>query len=166
MNARSKLLKYESSGSFVFHGSPNNAIAVLEPRQATSFNKPDGEPAISASIYIEPAIFMSLISRVNGGAMGIQPTQDNKFGMVISSSIWEKALKEQWNGFVYVLDRTHFQPRDNTSWEWRSTKSIQSIDVIPMSAEDLKSNITILPDDEVQSYIDAYMRDVQAKKIS
>lgn len=157
---RSKLLEYESTGKFVFHGSSNSEIAQLEPRQATSFGEPDGEPAISASSYIEPAIFMSIISRVSGGAMGIRPTEKNQFGMVVPETTWTKAKNENWQGYVYVLEQKYFSLKESKSWEWRSTQLIRPIDVITVGFEDIYSEVTILPDQEVQPYINTYIRSI------
>lgn len=157
-----KLLDYEALDRFVFHGSPNGAIKTLEPRQATSFNKPDGTPAISASLYIEPAIFMAIITRVNGGAMGISPTEDNPYGMVISESTWIKAKNEDWQGYVYVLERTHFTQKDTGSWEWRSQQPVQSIDIISVDIKDIQSKVTVLPGQEMQPYISSYMREISS----
>lgn len=163
MSMRSKLFEYESSGSYVFHGSPNGAITLLEPRQSTSFGRPDGEPSISASSHIEPAIFMAIISRINGGAMGIRPTEKNPFGMVISESTWTKAKNENWQGYVYVLEKVHFTQKDTESWEWRSTQQVHPVDMISISHNDIDSKITTLPDQKVQSYIDNYMLEISCK---
>ena len=63
MNKRLAVL--EHTGKYVFHGSTQNNLKTLEPRQGMHLSKPDGDPAVSATPYAEFASFRAIINREN-----------------------------------------------------------------------------------------------------
>ncbi|MGI9027842.1 MAG: hypothetical protein ACR2FM_03320 [Candidatus Saccharimonadales bacterium] len=151
-----RLKKFEDLNRFVFHGSSVFPINELEPRQSYSFGEPDGQPAISASNSIWPAIFMSILSRESGCAMGINISDKNPFGLLVPESVYEKAHIEKWIGYVYVLEATEFVLRKHGSFELRSTVPAKPVDVLPVQVNDLPKGINVVSDNERDSYVNKY----------
>jgi len=62
---------------YLFHGSPNGDITLLEPRQANHNRKPDGQPAVCASDSVWDSMFKGLYNR------------QQLVGQVLHNSGWE-----------------------------------------------------------------------------
>lgn len=138
-----KLKALEATGDYVFHGSANDKIIELEPRQAFSYGKPDGKPAVFAAGYADPAIFMAVLgSRKAGG----WDRDGNKFKFYIEREPWEQAKKENWAGHVYVLNRESF--KRYRSWDWRSETAVTPVEVVEVSFTDLPYGIKVLTAEE------------------
>ena len=154
-----KLAELEESEGYVFHGSPFPDIRSLEPRQGKhvpDLSKPtetilDGKPAVSATPYLELAIFRAIINNENvqfNHTSGFGINNGKKEFRLSSIEVLEE-VKDK-GGFVYVFNKKDFEPysRDNKargdSMEWRSYKKVIPIDVIEVSFDDLpsKSKIT------------------------
>ena len=151
--SKDELQSYIDEGLNVFHGTADGNITQLEPRQALSFNKPDGAPAVFAASRIEPAIFMAIL-----GSRRLAGWDSSKFirpyGFFISETNWKKAKEQQLNGYVYVLDRQPFQK--GLGWVWRSEQSVKPLAKVAVSFTDLPENITILEDQEESDYVKFY----------
>lgn len=149
---KSKLIELEKEGKYVFHGSGIPALEYLEPKQANhvpDMNKKeerilDGEPAVSATPYLDFAIFRALINRNNidfnfHSGFGFK---NNKKEFRVSS---QKVLEEVKNkkGFVYVFDKKDFSPysRDGLAkpenLEWRSYTKVKPLEIVKVSFTDL-----------------------------
>jgi hypothetical protein len=155
---KQKILELEKTGKYVFHGSNNGNIEVLEPRQSYHFNNPedleekgspDGEPAVAATPYAEIAIFRAI---VNGGNIqshhlsGFGFKQNKKDQMYFSLEPIE-AVNEAYDnkkGFVYVFNKADFKPylrdgqADESAMEWRCDKTIKPLEVIEVTSADLR----------------------------
>jgi hypothetical protein len=148
--ATERLSELEATDLYVFHGSMNDDIDIFEPRQALSFQKPDGEPAIFAAASIQPAIFMAILgSRKAAGWDSDKFTQP--FGFFIAKSSWNKALQENWEGYVYALPKEKFIK--GNGWVWRSTERVKPIDKFLVNTGDLPTNITIMNDEDEAAYV-------------
>lgn len=153
MSSIEKLTKLEETGNYVFHGSPDGDIKVLEPRQAVHYPflpesdemVLDGEPAVSATPYADIATFRAMINKAN-----IPFDYNNGFGSTIKgvrnfSVSSEKVLEvvKNKNGFVYVLDKKEFKPYSRngeareSNMEWRSNTPVKPIDVVKVGYDDL-----------------------------
>lgn len=145
---------------YVFHGSPSPNLTVLEPRQGkhvTDISRPressipDGNPAVSATPYVDLAIFRAIINGKN-----IRCSHTSGFGVsngemefsVSSQQVLDEA--EGKRGFVYVFDKKQFEPYDREgkareeSMEWRSYESVTPIEVVEVSSADLPPRERIL----------------------
>jgi len=152
MRPRDRLHEYEIAEEYVFHGSDNGAIAEFEPRQALSFQKPDGDPAIFAAASIEPAIFMAVLG--SRRAAGWDSSRfEPPFGFYISESNFAKAQSEDWSGYVYVLPRKPFTK--GHGWVWRATTPVKPIAAIKVTGADLPAAITVLSDADEAAYVAA-----------
>lgn len=101
LSEKEKLNKLELTDNYVFHGSSDGTIQLLEPRQGShvpDLSKPtkiilDGKPAVSATPYVEIAIFRAMINNKNvpfSHTSGFGINHDSKEFRVSS----EKVLKE------------------------------------------------------------------------
>ena len=149
--SKSKLIELEQEGKYVFHGSAIPDLEYLEPKQAhhiPDINKEekilDGKPAVSATPFLDFAIFRALINRNNidfnfHSGFGFK---NNKKEFRVSS---QKVLEEVKNkkGFVYIFDKKDFSPysRDGVAklenMEWRSYAKISPLQVLEVSFKDL-----------------------------
>jgi len=147
-----KLSEYEESRRFVFHGSPSGDLKILEPRQGRhvpDLSKPDetildGNPAISATPYLDFAIFRALINKNNipfnfNSGFGFK---DGKKEYRVSTKEVLDAIKDK-RGYVYVFNKNEFvpyarngQPRPE-SMEWRSYKEVSPIEIVEVTFADM-----------------------------
>lgn len=149
---KNKLIELESEGKYVFHGSGIPDLEYLEPKQGRhvpDMNKKeefilDGEPAVSATPYVDFAIFRALINRVNidyhfNSGFGFK---ERKKEFRVSSREVLETIKNK-KGFVYVFDRKDFSPysRDGVAkpenMEWRSYTKVKPLQVLEVSFADL-----------------------------
>ncbi len=150
--SKEKLSQLEESGQYVFHGSPNGEIEVLEPRQGThipDLSKPtevilDGRPAVSATPYADLATFRAIINGANipiDHTSGFGVTDGKKHFRVSSEDVLTHAKDKK--GYVYVFDKDKFEPYDRNgepkldNMEWRSYQSVKPKEVIEVTQEDL-----------------------------
>ncbi len=145
MSNKEKLLQLEKEGKYVFHGSPDGEIKALEPRQGRhvpNLDKPskiilDGNPAVSATPYLDFAIFRAIINKKNvkfnfNSGFGFR---DGKKEFRVSSKEVLEVVKDK-KGFVYVFNKNEFEPysRDGKahegSMEWRSHEEVKPIEII------------------------------------
>ena len=150
------LKELEKTGKYVFHGSPDE-IEVLEVRQPYTFDKEknkmveDGEPTVAATPYTDIAIFRAIVNGKNisgqhWSGFGYDG-QKKKLEFRMSVSTAERAKGK--SGFVHVLDKKNFAPRNPDrpeGMEWRSSKSVKPVQVIKVTSDDLPKDIDIEPD--------------------
>ncbi len=134
-----ELRKLYETGLYVFHGSSSGTIAVLEPRQAYSHGEPDGAPCVVAPEVISPAVFMAVLGSKKVGGWG---KKHGEFGFYINESSMQKAVQEDWSGYVYVLDRSNFVRHQ--AWEWRTSIAVKPIVVVAVGMVDLPSDIELV----------------------
>lgn len=147
-----QLIELELEGNYVFHGSGMPDLEYLEPKQGRhipDMNKGDqfildGEPAVSATPYVDFAIFRALINNNN-----IDFDFNSRFGFrggekefrVSSKKVLDNVQNKK--GFVYVFDRKDFSPysRDGIpkpeNMEWRSYKTVKPLQALEVSFIDL-----------------------------
>lgn len=155
--AKKRLLELEGSGHFLFHGSSISGIETFEPRQSYTYpdpkndrkKVPDGPPSVSASPWVDIAIFRSITSHKNiRNKSGFR----SHFGSMVDGDKVElhfglssKALdnfKPDTKGFVYVFNKNNFFPRnDEKGMEWLSESPVSPVEVIEVHIEDLPDNI-------------------------
>jgi hypothetical protein len=154
MSGRVKLLQLEQEGNYLFHGSPDGDIQVLEPKQGKhvpDLSKPDevildGKPAVSTTPYVDFAIFRAIINKKN-----IPIPFISGFGFKNGKKEFHVSKKEALEiaknkkGFVYVFTKDDFEPYQRgeginlTQMEWRSYKEVKPVGVIEVTYEDLLS---------------------------
>lgn len=151
---REYLLGLEKTGLYVFHGSPDGDIQILEPRQAhhvPDLSKPkelipDGEPAVSATWVADFAIFRALINRKNtppGTTSGFGFTTSGEKEFRLPSEEIFESLRDKV-GFVYVFKKSDFAPysRNSTpserSMEWRAASLVSPVEVVRVSYKDIE----------------------------
>jgi hypothetical protein len=158
--AKEKLESFERTGNYVFHGSPDGNIEVLEPRQGNhvpDLSRPtdtvaDGRPAVSATPFLDFAIFRAIINSKN---VNIKGTWTSGFGIEEegrkSFRVSEQDVLDQVRGkfgYVYVFDKKNFKPYTRGkgegegrpgSMEWRSYEKVLPIDTIEVTDEDIPS---------------------------
>lgn len=146
------ILNLEKTGKYVFHGSPINNLKFLEPKQAkhvpnlSNSNEVllDGNPAVSATPYIDFAIFRAIINKTNipiSFTSGFGFKNVEKEFHISSQEVLEIAKTKK--GFIYVFNKNEFEPyqRDQginlTKMEWRAYKKVKPLEIIEVSYEDL-----------------------------
>lgn len=147
----------EETNEHVFHGSPIMNIQIFEIHQSTQLEDDkqttlDGNPAISATPYVDIAIFRAIINRANiltedyESEFGINGLGKKEFA-VSSQAVIDEAKDKK--GFVYVFDKKDFNPYSRNgrtegleqSMEWRTYQSIKPIEVIEVAFNDLPKDI-------------------------
>jgi len=139
-----ELRRLEKTGEYLFHGSPDKDIQILEPRQAYTWingeKTEDGDPGVAATPYLDIAIFRSLIQA------GSQFSVD---GDELSFSATKEAQEIAKNkvGYVYVLPRNFFKPKNGypLAMDWRCEKNVKPINIVEVQYKDLPKNIKLLP---------------------
>jgi hypothetical protein len=144
--SKQELLKLEKENKYVFHGSPRGDLEVLEPRQGKHVpdnKKPkedilDGDPAVSATPFVQLAIFRAIINEKNvpfSHNSGFGTDGEGKLQLSVSST--DVLIEVQGKrGFVYFFDKKLFKPysRDGKvnekTMEWRSYKPVVPLGVI------------------------------------
>jgi hypothetical protein len=158
--SKERLIEMENSGKYVFHGSPNGDIKILEPKQGKhvpDLSKPeetilDGNPAVSATPYAEFAIFRAIINKKNSPGFNSGFGFKNKKREFHVSSQEVLEITKDKKGFVYVFNKDEFEPYSRNGkphkdlMEWRSYEKVKPVDVIEVTYDDLppKNNIDII----------------------
>lgn len=145
-SGREKLKKLETEGKYVFHGSENQGISVLEPRQAYTVVEgksiEDDKPAVHASPLSDIAIFMSLVNSKNcpkGFDSGFE-YRNGKLVLYASRESLDQ-LNENSRGFVYVLPNNQFVQRGKV--QSIAYDKIEPFEVIEVTKDDLPKDIEI-----------------------
>lgn len=72
------------------------------------------------------------------------------FGFYIAQDDLDRARREQWKGYVYVLDPATFTKYQGL--EWRSYNNVTPSQVIEVGMEDIPQPINILTRQEYMAY--------------
>jgi len=130
----STILEYKEQG-YLFHGSPQEDISVLEPREsrdANSDNTFNNDCAVFASKLPDTCIF-ALLSEENipenllGGQIRIKSTQDGHLKAEIPAA-W-KPYMENNTGTLYILPPETFT-LSTPGWQVKSKEAVTPIDKI------------------------------------
>ena len=151
-SGREQLLSLEAEGKYVFHGSENPDLDLLEPRQAYNYNKdgkqvPDGEPAVFASSKADYAVMMALINKKNcskGFRSSAGSSQDDKGEVKLTlhvSRISIEQLNDESFGYVYVFNKDVFQEKGGA--EYVSKIPVSSVNKIRVMKADLPPFIEV-----------------------
>ncbi len=142
---RELLMNLEAEGKYVFHGSENAHIQVLEPRQAFTLEEgvevEDDKPAVHATPFADIAILMALINMKNcpeGFESGFEFT--DKIELRVDKQGIDQ-LVDSAKGYVYVLSKDDFAQRGPS--QVISFKTVKPIQVIEVKKEDLSPDIII-----------------------
>jgi len=142
---RMRLKKLEDDGRWVFHGSPLK-IDKLTPHQAYNHKNgekiPDGESAVFASPFVDIAIFMAIINKINLPQEfdgGYSFNSDNGVKFNASKKTIDKLQGAK--GYVYVLDKNKFISRSFA--EFMSREEVTPEDIITVTEKDLPEDIII-----------------------
>ncbi len=150
MGESARLLhELERSGEYVFHGSPDGAIAELEPRQGTmtvdDVEQEDGlPPGIATTPFADLAIIRALTHKLYGHTSFGQNPDGTPF-MEASQTVLD-TIKGQ-TAHVYVFPKSAFKPAhgDDQEMEWRSEAPQKPIQVVAVTDRDLPTNIKVIP---------------------
>ncbi|MFN4181475.1 MAG: hypothetical protein ACK4FA_02150 [Candidatus Paceibacteria bacterium] len=145
----------EQAGQYVFHGSPFADIEILVPKQGKHFPNPDnpeefildGAPAISATPYVDFAIFRALINKENisfpfRSGFGFDQNKQKEFRVSKSEVIEELKNKK---GYVYIFDKKDFEPYSRSgqahegNMEWRAYTEVKPVEIVEVQYGDLKN---------------------------
>lgn len=130
------LLRLESTGRFLFHGSPYSGIGELEPRKA--IDSKGGEWGNDEAVYAVPAVIAvgrAILPKRDEivGEWRISSSRDpNKPGgpeVVVSDNV------NVGEGSVYVLNKTGFEENDGLH-EWKIRAKVSTLAEVKVTPED------------------------------
>ena len=140
-------------GTYLFHGSDNEAIKLFKPVQAYTTvgakQKKDGRPAIHTTQLLDIAIFMAIFNAKNipkdlDSMYSTNSTGNVKF--TISKATMAQ-LKNSAAGYLYVFNKQDFKPKRTATginpFEWTRHETILPLKKFRVSAQDLPENIRI-----------------------
>lgn len=147
---KKRLLILEAESNFVFHGSALK-IKELKPRQPMIYYKKirkeinHGSPCVSATSFINIAIFRSIINKQNFPFKGYQSSfgfnkKKNKCYFNTTSKVLNQVKDKK--GYVYILNKKNFKKFSNI--EYRSEKREKPLEIISVDYNDLPDNIKII----------------------
>lgn len=140
--AYQQLLEYKKQG-YVFHGSTNPNITVIEPRSATDNDKDNtfnNDTAIFATKVPEASVVFACNSidnvprEIGGGNWKIGGTEDGKL-IANYPKKWQPYITKN-TGYVYVLSSSTFT--DIGGWQVKSKQAVTPIAKIPVSFSDFE----------------------------
>lgn len=143
--ARKKLELLESTGEYLFHGSPAAGIEEFEPRQAmtgyraTKEMHNDGSPGIAATATVDTAVFRSIVHKANlpeDSPFSSSFDDDGETRVYRVDKATIQSLKViRPTGHVYVFRKSDFHPYSGA--EWRSEEPVTPIDTVDVNLGDL-----------------------------
>ena len=139
------LQEYGRQG-FVFHGSPNGNISILEPRPAADIDKSNSfnnDTAVFAALSPMAAILIACMS------LTLVPPEKRKEFWSIGSSDKDNRIcariPSKWkpfvitnHGFVYVLPGESFRGNNESGWQAKSKSAVVPIAKFEVSFEDFE----------------------------
>ena len=146
IHSKERLKELESSGEYLFHGSPFR-IQTFEPRQAyTDIDgkpTPDGGPAVFASAEVETPIFRSIFHEnsfdgLEGSFEAGFSNSDDGSHYIHANEAAVEVCKEN-SGYVYVFRRDDFILRGNS--EWVANKEVKPTAVFGSTFDDIGLSI-------------------------
>lgn len=139
---------------FIFHGSNNKTLEILEPRKQTLFNSQPTE-AVFASTEPMWSVFYAVFDRskaVGSFRNGCLVYKNRKYHYyALNKSI---ADQRPWtSGMIYILPKSKFTKVDNRKIsfdEWVCYESVKPIGQLEVSLEDFyfKNKVTIFKENE------------------
>ncbi len=156
MSQRDKLLDLEKTEKYLFHGSGNSGIDIMDPRQAFNYvngvQEKDGEPSVFASDKVDFAILMAMVNAYNckngfssGAGTSKDENRNSKLTLKISKSTSDQ-LNENSVGYVYVFNKKDFTKRDPDGVEYICKTEVSPIEKIEVRKSDLSNYIEITMD--------------------
>lgn len=131
---------------YLFHGSPNGEIELLEPRQALHHGKPDGEPAVCAAEDVYRSIFISLLNRSVLGdeakSAGSGWSRDGNGPTIYKATKNLLDAAKTSKGYLYLLNPNDFawveldDPKHGKKRELRSNKPVRPVGKIKVRLTD------------------------------
>ena len=147
-DSKQKLLELQKEDKYLFHGSPAKDIKELEPRQSYTIPKgekepiEDGPPSVSATPYLEVAIFRAVVVE---GRSSFSVSANTIEDAVIKFTANQEAIEDAKNriSYVYVLDRKDFTPRTGNAhaMEWICEKPIKPLSFFEVNFTDISGEI-------------------------
>jgi len=145
MSSSKKFLNtIESNRLQLFHGSGEGDLFLLEPRQAYSWDKPDGTPSVCASVELQPALFMAIIGSRKGGGWTTLLGGDQLY--YTTETVWDRAVAENWTGFIYTFPREGF--RHYKGFEWRCEDPVKVEGVYKVDITDLGDTVRVIQESD------------------
>lgn len=136
-NTISKILNYKKEG-YLFHGSPNPDITVLEPRQANDSDKNiyNSDNAVYASDNPLVCIIGIVENSFKGlpGTFGLGSYGNGPLIAEIPKS-WKERV-EKSSGNLYILPPESFEKGSVRGWQWKSFQSVAPVDKILVTLND------------------------------
>lgn len=146
--SRAHLENLEKEGVYLFHGSSQPALEVLEPRQSYTIPEGqservlDGEPAVAASPYIDIAIFRALVHGESSFTSSVSGDKPAQLSFIASKEALQEA--KQTKGYIYVLSRDAFSPRGHEKgMEWRAHEPVKPLEIVEVDFEDLPQQLSV-----------------------
>ncbi len=140
LSASEKLLDYQSQG-YLFHGSPNMNIEILEPRKSKEVD-PRKEFNIDTAVFASSSALLTII-------FGAVPER-NRLPEEIRAKTWHtdwpdgkisSRIPKEWKefvmkniGYVYILPKDTFT--ENKGLQYKSKLAVKPIDKIPVTLSD------------------------------
>jgi hypothetical protein len=139
------LLACETSGDFLFHGTVTVGLRRFEPRQPTGITRDQSgalftfPPSVFASPSIDVAIYAATLKPYGHGAW-CQHREGDAVVITFYADDDTKALSVGKTGFVYVFDRSQFNPVDShvMPGEWTATVPVVPRDCIPVTTAEFR----------------------------
>ena len=140
------LNKYQKAG-YVFHGSENPNIQLLEPRSAKDIdksNKFNNDKAVFASINPRASVIFACMSYDKipenkiSGEWSVGCDEIDKIIARIPLK-WKKFIYKN-TGYVYVLDKTSFSKQESIElgWQVKSDKAVKPIARVTVKFQDFE----------------------------
>ena len=144
-SGREVLLNLESENKYVFHGSENPHLEMLEPWQAHTVvegeKQDDDQPGVHASQFADIAILMALVNTQNckeGFESGFR--YEGKVILSVNQKALDQ-LDEASVGYVYVFAKEDFVPRGMS--QSISYVPVKPLKIIEVKKEDLSIDLEL-----------------------
>ncbi len=140
-----QLQEYEKQG-YVFHGSTDPNIKILNPRPATDVDETNAfnndtaifaTPSPTASVIFACMSLNNVPREIRRGVWSIGSEDGQKIVARIPKK-WRKHLKNN-SGYVYILDGSTFSNKgDVKGWQVKSKKSVKPVTSVNVSFTDFE----------------------------
>ncbi len=134
-----KLKLYAEQG-FLFHGSPENDLIVLEPREASDLdvNKTfNADMAVFATDIPSAAVLFSVVGNfpenVSAGNWSVDLSADKINVVAKIPAVWKEYVENQ-SGSVYILNKESFDEKEDA--QWKSHSNVVPQDKVPVHLND------------------------------
>lgn len=150
-NTRSRLLDYEESGDYLFHGTVSSDVRQFEPRQPTGVTRDQNgtpftfPPSVFATPSVDIAIYAASLKPYGRGAW-CQHLIDGVVVITFYADDDTKAMSTGKTGFVYVFERSDFDPVDPhvMPGEWTATTAVVPRDCVAVTNVELRPTAAAL----------------------